>query len=677
MSFTNIMFYSGSILHELDLPVEADFSAQVYDKIVEELAPNYLLANYANQEARDEALALAAASAMANSDAAKYTKALNEVLTDYCYRDYLQCVHDWLKDIFAVMPWCYLMYQHKNVLKHGITPFHFYAPPDIIRIGSRDGAQEIADKLKKGTLIGKFARTASVANADNFELLGITKEAKFLKRTVRGKDEYNVINAADPVPGDWNAIHVDGRPKVGNTSSRVIKADMDAFVGNMREANLGFPVFSVSDCNSFHTSGYLWATYAIRSVMKAGDDAPVAILNFDQHIDIGATGDSDILASDGWGGPALATVKNGLYMSFGNAITGKVTGLNKEYNWPNSLVVRKNDVSTTLKINTARERTAGKHYTGTNEVPGMTAEEKLWYVAGVIGKLKARWNVVVGKPREASLTSLAHGASNQQGMAQADGFPRIDQLDLGAIFTEFWKCLSAYLGHTIKYVFITVDRDAVQKHQTQWGDQSFFPNAYSLYYAISTITDSLLALYGDCKLIGIDITGLPESRVAYRHRVSELVPAAEAWDEAAEEIKLLHAWGNAHVVRRWRDKVSNAFVDKAVIIFSNLHRDVGGKTLKRFLSSGTIAAINKLWLKVEKLQARPDSLLKHTMFEAEMREAMAGIASGLRTGAGKMFMTDHISKEAKNTLLAYANRIDSLLDPPVEQPRLLRTRSLV
>jgi hypothetical protein len=307
----------------------------------------------------------------------------------------------------------------------------------------------------------------------------------------------------------------------------------------------------------------------------------------------------------------------------------------------------------------------------------MTDEEKLWYVGGVIAKLKARWNSVVGKPKEASLASLAHGGNQVQGMPQAPGFPsRIDQLDLGAIFTELWKCLSAYLGHTIKYVFITVDRDAVQRHQTQWGDQSFFPNAYSLYYAISTITDSLLALYDDCKLIGVDITGLPESRVAYRHRDNILVSTDDAWEEVADEITLLRNWGNAHVARRWSDTVSNAFVHKAEIIFSNLHRDVGGKTLKRYLSVDTIAAINRLWAKVEKLQAHPGSLLKHTMFEAEIRDAMARIAAGLREGARKMFVSDRISKEAKSTLHAYAQRIDHLLDPPQQQPRLQRSSSL-
>ncbi len=671
MKFTNIMFFSGSILHEEDLPQSDMFTAKVRDEITTKLAPSYPLSDYENQEARALALDAAVEEAMATSDAMEYRNALNLVLSDYCYRDYLKCIHERLEAVFEDQPWCYLMYQGKNVLAHGTTPFHFYAP-GIIRIRSSDGAEQIAGKLAKDTLIGKFARTASIAEAGKFDYMGIKQDAKFLKRTVRGKDEYHVINATELVPDEWSAIQVDGKATVTNSSSRVMKADMDAFVGKMREADLGFPMFSVSDCNSFHTSGYLWATYAIRSVMKSGDDAPVAILNFDQHKDIGATGASSILASDGWGGPALASVKNGLYMSFGNAFAGKTEGLNKDYNWPNVLIVRKNNVSTELAISAARAKTKDKHYTGTDTIAGMTAEEKLWYVGGVIAKLKARWNSVVGKPKEASLAGLAHGGNNVTGMPQVAGFPGIDQLDLGAIFTEFWKNLSAYLGQTIKYVFITVDRDAIQRHQTQWGDLSFFPNAYSLYYAISTITDSLFALHGDCKLIGMDITGLPESRVAYRHRDDILVSTGNAWDEVVDEITLLRQWGSAHVAR---PSVSNAFVAKAGIIFSNLHRDVGGKTLKRYLSSDTIAAINKFWTRLEKIQA-PDSILRYTTSETEVREVMSRISSGLREGARKMFTTDRISKEAKSTLHAYASRIDSLLDPPVQQPRHQRALSV-
>jgi hypothetical protein len=89
-----------------------------------------------------------------------------------------------------------------------------------------------------------------------------------------------------------------------NKSSAVPSEQMDSFIENLIELkpSLGFPVFSVCDCNSFHTTGYLWGMYAARSLQQLGlPKGPVAIVNFDSHADTGKK-DSQVVAIDRWGG---------------------------------------------------------------------------------------------------------------------------------------------------------------------------------------------------------------------------------------------------------------------------------------------------------------------------------------------------------------------------------------
>ncbi len=86
-----------------------------------------------------------------------------------------------------------------------------------------------------------------------------------------------------------------------NKSSAVPKGQMDAFVDALVTANPGFPLFTVSDNNSFHTSGYLWGLYAVKQLKKKNLDGPVAVVNFDSHQDAGKKA-SAFVASDRWGG---------------------------------------------------------------------------------------------------------------------------------------------------------------------------------------------------------------------------------------------------------------------------------------------------------------------------------------------------------------------------------------
>lgn len=94
-----------------------------------------------------------------------------------------------------------------------------------------------------------------------------------------------------------------------NKSSLVLRDQINEFIqqlADLENPDLGFPVFSVCDCNSFHTSGYLWGLYAAKKLKKLDKMpvAPIAIVNFDQHDDMGKS-KGDCVASDRWGLPLV------------------------------------------------------------------------------------------------------------------------------------------------------------------------------------------------------------------------------------------------------------------------------------------------------------------------------------------------------------------------------------
>ncbi|MFW9842754.1 MAG: hypothetical protein ACFFES_17830 [Candidatus Thorarchaeota archaeon] len=101
---------------------------------------------------------------------------------------------------------------------------------------------------------------------------------------------------------------------------------MDQFVTELLDEDLGFPVFSVCDCNSFHTSGYLWGLYAAKMMNRKGKpNGPVAVINFDQHDDYGGT-KYHYTRSDGWGASLLDRLKRMqlpcFYLTVGNGENG-------------------------------------------------------------------------------------------------------------------------------------------------------------------------------------------------------------------------------------------------------------------------------------------------------------------------------------------------------------------
>jgi len=240
-------------------------------------------------------------------------------------------------------------------------------------------------------------------------------------------------------PADGPVVAVSQSPdekyiRRANASSRVDRPQMDRFIEGLINKGLGFPMFSVCDCNSFHTSGYLWGLYAAKMLEKDGKPkGPVAVINFDQHNDIGSVQYHDV-RSDGWGVPLLNRLTN---LGFGGCY---------------------------MSVGVGSERGA-----------------------------------LATSPRMAG-AGCASYASHKK-----------------AAFVKLWKKLMESLGNTIKYIFISIDRDCLQGNYTQWGD-GYFKNTADLTNHMGKVLESLFEACEEREksivpqFIGFDITGLPEHR---------------------------------------------------------------------------------------------------------------------------------------------------------------------
>lgn len=181
--------------------------------------------------------------------------------------------------------------------------------------------------------VGGFTRTAAIArwntlpkvvkeygkvdHSQKVYFYNFSKDSRYLLRFEKdlAPKKGDSIKSGDPIVA--KKVY---KKAASNTSSRVVREDLRGFVTKLMKSGIKAPVFSVSDNNSFHTSGYIWSTFAIRSFLKSDKDpnAAVAILNFDAHMDAGSINDK-LIASDRWGAMSLTEAKNGCYLSIGNS----------------------------------------------------------------------------------------------------------------------------------------------------------------------------------------------------------------------------------------------------------------------------------------------------------------------------------------------------------------------
>ncbi|NOK37583.1 hypothetical protein HMI49_30735 [Corallococcus exercitus] len=266
-------------------------------------------------------------------------------------------------------------------------------------------------------------------------------------------------------------------PTETNKSSAVPKEQMDAFIDGLvaLRPEVGFPLFTICDNNSFHTTGYLWGFYAVKALKARGKlDGPVVILNFDSHSDAGSQS-ARFVASDRWGGMLVNAIKAegvpGGYLSTFNHIQGK-----------------------------------GNHFV---------------CAGGTVGAAPAKPTI------GAEVLAIPNMVDREARLRE--------------IFSEFWKQVKDHFGAPIKYVFFTIDRDVLRNSFTQWGDGAINGPTDLIPYLRAALGPLLVGTESQpatAKLIGFDITGMPETR----QRIDGRKPAdgfespAKVWDDMRAEL---------------------------------------------------------------------------------------------------------------------------------------------
>lgn len=291
-----------------------------------------------------------------------------------------------------------------------------------------------------------------------------------------------------------------------NVSSRVPKIKMDEFVDRLSESDIGFPVFSLCDCNSFHNSGYLWGLYAVKKAKKEYEEVKakeaVVVINFDQHADAGSSG-SSITASDRWGAPLLSTLSTtemgslpGCYLSIFNGNNGR------------------NHVIATERIGTKSLR------------PNEKQKDlvKYWQGADFPGFWK---NCVEDLKNDTGEGSLSKG-------------------DTRSVVAR---------SSTRIYVFITVDRDCLKESYTQWPNGPL--DTETLLKLMSIVVEPLININIESvqvSLVGFDVTGLPE--ILAREKPDNI---EKMWEKTEEQLSRLYDWA---------DKLPGGETHKNILFYS-------------------------------------------------------------------------------------------------------------
>jgi hypothetical protein len=103
-----------------------------------------------------------------------------------------------------------------------------------------------------------------------------------------------------------------------------------------------------------------------------------------------------------------------------------------------------------------------------------------------------------GNPTNVKLTSLPKQTLVGSGLASA----------LETAFDTLQG--DEYLDELFQSVYITVDRDCMRQNWTQWGERAAVIDNYQEVIKILTAVMTALKNIGSAKLVGMDITGLPE-----------------------------------------------------------------------------------------------------------------------------------------------------------------------
>ena len=269
--------------------------------------------------------------------------------------------------------------------------------------------------------------------------------------------------ASDKVPTSYDIPA--GIRGLGNFSSRCSPVDVQGVVDYMRDPNLkktlGWPLFSVWDCNCFHTSGYLMGKYAFDCAPSAKNKT-IIVVNIDQHSDAGSV-KQNYVSSDQWGYPLIKAFGRGAYVSLSTCAQDP------------------GPETTVVESHVNQYKHGSFQGAKVSPFPRRSTSIEQWiqkkHLDGLISKEEEK--------RQESLEAIS----------------------------DHWKALLALLGSPagFDYVFLTIDRDCMKDNFTQWGDGKSILNDYKHVDAVANAVLKTLTTNKKTKLVGFDVTGLPEN----------------------------------------------------------------------------------------------------------------------------------------------------------------------
>lgn len=384
------------------------------------------------------------------------------------WKSYIDLLHQHLGDVLADSDWKYVLSKK--------------APP-VFRQGKRDFIVSSGDPRSK--------KETEFKVVDGF-LCGHTGPQEKVMRLLRGVVKDEILKSEENFVFDEGGENY----KVRNENSPTIKSKLAKFVTRLTKRDLGieFPVFSVSDCNTFHNTGYLWGLYAVKMAFdQIGRTGAVAVLNFDQHDDEGYSKNKWVLSS-AWGRPLISEAEiresGGCYV-----VLGMPEAKNSTYAYK------------------AHYRKAGTDEFGT--APGDAAKEEFW--AEIIKQ--------IGVPIEYIFITvdrdclLKHYTAWQDMDSKKCKFKDADELTKVAddILTALRDaCLADY---------------KVERH----GEQTI---------VCRTIPD----------LIGFDVTGLPDS-ILISKQVRPWDKEETVWGYANKDVKTFLKWADKELKQTAQWKV--------------------------------------------------------------------------------------------------------------------------
>src|SRR5262249_10757529 len=148
-------------------------------------------------------------------------------------------------------------------------------------------------------------------------------------------------------------------------------------------------------------------------------------------------------------------------------------------------------------------------------------------------------------------------------------------------------------------------------------------------HTISSVVDPVFEVCPGARLIGFDITGLPESRVVYDVRTELVSTVDEAWEEVMDELNLMYQWSRQRITPHPK------LINLAWSVFQGLYAYDEIGWLKPALDDGSRGAIRLFRTKLRGFMDQTSSETAQAIFAIANRETLGAIGDKLKEASQK------------------------------------------